>query len=149
MAYKTVLDVLFRIYVFCEKYSDSEYHILSEYFPTLTLYLTCPYLLNDELQWQALLLCTCSGKGTETPEQRRKCPNAVIVKTNLLQILRLKNIKLQSMDTNKIHTFLSLSLTGSPFHPLGSFLEYWLLVVKLIIDLPWLGLVYLKLTIPE
>ena len=66
----------------------------------------------------------CSGKGTENLEQRIKCPNAVIVKTNLLQILRLKNIKLQSMDTNKIHTFLSQSLTGSPFHPLGSFLEY-------------------------
>ena len=43
------------------------------------------------------------------PDQRRKCPNAVIVKTNLLQILRLKNIELQSMDT-KQNTYVSLSI---------------------------------------
>ena len=42
------------------------------------------------------------------PDQRKKCPNAVIVMATLLQILWLKNTKLQSMDT---HSFSRLDST--------------------------------------
>ena len=60
----------------------------------------------------------CSGKELDKPRPKKKCPNAVIVITNLLQIVRMENIKLRSMDT-KQNTYVSLSIFDwFSFHPL-------------------------------
>ena len=86
----------------------------------------------------------CSGKVLDKPRPKKKCPNAVIVITNLLQILRMENIKLRSMDT-KQNTYVSLSIFDwFSFHPL----EYWL-VFRYDYWFPMLGLVYLKFIILE